>query len=937
MKNMRKRFIAATLAGCLSVGSTIGAFAVSRTPSPIEDGDQRRIIASFVHGSEYVNSGGTDGAGYNFAMSGLPNGGSVKAGNFIKLYALDPSVNVTNNTVGATIEGDSLYCLCPNQPVNVNYGTGYLATAHTESALDGDLSPYLPVPLTEHGVDILRKAVAVTYVASINLKWQYVAHHGQNEWVEFEYPRADYPETGEQTMQDITENKIACQILVWMAAMGWLDENNPEYEKTALDIFLKEMYAKYPDEAANIEALYWRYKADYESLGKTYNDIVGLYGIEDYMKQNPNGYTPAYYDGSYSVFEIPVTSKEIEDHFDITRAIEESLRKQGLNSPDYSVRYKENNKKIIVVKISTAVPQNSFEIEVNTTHLQGNSAYASKYFKELVILDGGTQQNLVSLTPKTGTFKLVREAAPIEMKLVKTFEGVSAADAGIDTSKFAFVLWDAGKKRFLNFDSKGGVYTHNGTTARDSNSATQLLLNTRGEIKLDNIPSGGDYYFRETRALANWSKMLDQWVPFEPDKDGTFTFDNHGEGTGLLLFNKLFFNENGFVQYTKDSTGVEKERYNDGIANLTFTLTDSTGTAVGVTGSNGAYTYSESGGATEMKLDSNGRLYVDKLPTGLYIVRETLNGLWRGENGQTSENPDEAPFTTINVALNEASSLEERIEKAQASDSVGSLSNYYKSDDFKLQITKNSEDGNIENFEFIVTNSEGKVYGPVITDADGIASVEDLPMYKADGVTLETYTLTETRKLPYDELAPIEFTGIPGEDIRYLNPEDGVYNQYTRRNLGIVKRSEDGIVSGIEFTISAIDPDTNKVVETYTVVTEELAKGTYNGSGPIGYGELLGLPVYNAAGTAQLIYEVTENVPLRYEDVHPQQTVLSDELPLTELEFENKVKYTDLYIMKWADDYKVEGLQFMCVGDDGNTYTATSAATGLVTFRNLPV
>lgn len=253
---MKKRFIAATLACCLSVGSTIGAFAVSRTPSPIEDGDQRRIIASFVHGSEYVNSGGTDGAGYNFAMSGLPNGGSVKAGNFIKLYALDPGVNVTNNTVGATIKGDSLYCLCPNQPVNVNYGTGYLATAHTESALDGDLSPYLPVPLTEHGIDILRKAVAVTYVASINLKWQYVAHHGQNEWVEYEYPRADYPKVGVQTPQDITENKIACQILVWMAAMGWLDENNPEYEKTALDIFLKEMYAKYPDEASNVEALY---------------------------------------------------------------------------------------------------------------------------------------------------------------------------------------------------------------------------------------------------------------------------------------------------------------------------------------------------------------------------------------------------------------------------------------------------------------------------------------------------------------------------------------------------------------------------------------------------------------------------------------------------------------------------------------------------------
>lgn len=127
------------------------------------------------------------------------------------------------------------------------------------------------------------------------------------------------------------------------------------------------------------------------------------------------------------------------------------------------------------------------------------------------------------------------------------------------------------------------------------------------------------------------------------------------------------------------------------------------------------------------------------------------------------------------------------------------------------------------------------------------------------------------------------------------------------------------------------------VVETYTIVTEQLAMGTYNGSEPIGYGELLGLPVYNEAGTGQLIYEITEDVPLRYKDVTLQQTVLDPDLALTEVVFENKLKYTNLYIMKWADDYQVEGLEFMCVGDDGNTYTATSDRTGLVTFRDLLV
>lgn len=61
MKKITKNLIAAAMAGCLSVSSTVGAFAsVSRTPSLVEDGDQRRVVASFVHGSEYVSSGGTE-------------------------------------------------------------------------------------------------------------------------------------------------------------------------------------------------------------------------------------------------------------------------------------------------------------------------------------------------------------------------------------------------------------------------------------------------------------------------------------------------------------------------------------------------------------------------------------------------------------------------------------------------------------------------------------------------------------------------------------------------------------------------------------------------------------------------------------------------------------------------------------------------------------
>lgn len=83
---------------------------------------------------------------------------------------------------------------------------------------------------------------------------------------------------------------------------------------------------------------------------------------------------------------------------------------------------------------------------------------------------------------------------------------------------------------------------------------------------------------------------------------------------------------------------------------------------------------------------------------------------------------------------------------------VGSLNNYYDQIFFDLEVTKESEDGNVEDFEFTVTNSNGEVVGVMTTNESGWASLKGLPMYKADGVTLETYTLTETRKLPYDEL-----------------------------------------------------------------------------------------------------------------------------------------------------------------------------------------
>lgn len=355
----------------------------------------------------------------------------------------------------------------------------------------------------------------------------------------------------------------------------------------------------------------------------------------------------------------------IAKHFYLTKAVKNSLKAQGLNDSDSKVEL-EGNK--LTIRIKRSVSKDDFEIKITADYLKADSKYASKYYKELVVLDGGTQQNLVTLTPKTTTFKLYREGVPIEMKMRKTFEGISASETGIDTSRFAFVVWDEAQSRFLNFDLNNGQYSYNGTTARSANGATQLLLNANGEINLDDLPSNGDYYFYETKAPANWNKMVDQPVPYEP-VDGIFTFDNHGEGTGHLVFSKYFFDSEGIVQYTKDSTGEGKERYNDGIANATFELRDLNDNPIGVSGSNGKYTYSE-GSGNQMKLDPDGQLYVDQLPTGAYVIVETVPEHWRGAN---DELVGEKVYTElINVSLNEATTVDERHQKAIELGNVGS-------------------------------------------------------------------------------------------------------------------------------------------------------------------------------------------------------------------------------------------------------------------------
>jgi len=127
--------------------------------------------------------------------------------------------------------------------------------------------------------------------------------------------------------------------------------------------------------------------------------------------------------------------------------------------------------------------------------------------------------------------------------------------------------------------------------------------------------------------------------------------------------------------------------------------------------------------------------------------------------------------------------------------------------------------------------------------------------------------------------------------------------------LEIIKTSEDGIVSGVEFNINGNGVDT-------TVKTD--ANGIIN------------IPELTAGN-----YTVTEVVPVRYENQQSRIVTVNPGKTAT-VSFANVLRKGTIKINKQAEDGYVGAREFIISGD-GKIYTASTDKNGIAVLTNIPV
>ena len=211
-----------------------------------------------------------------------------------------------------------------------------------------------------------------------------------------------------------------------------------------------------------------------------------------------------------------------------------------------------------------------------------------------------------------------------------------------------------------------------------------------------------------------------------------------------------------------------------------------------------------------------------------------------------------------------------------------------------LKIVKTSEDGKVSGITFTITGNS--VNQTVTTGSDGSITVP--------GLKPGTYTVTETVPDGYSSSAASQTVTVKYDQTATVN----FYNSLKTGNLKIIKKSDDGKVSGIQFTITG--NGVNKTVISGadgTIVENGLKPGTYN---------------------------VTEKVPDGYVCDNATQSVTVKYDQTASVTFNNKLKTGDVKIVKTSDDGNVSGITFTVRGGSINQ-TVQSGQDGTITVPGL--
>ena len=219
-----------------------------------------------------------------------------------------------------------------------------------------------------------------------------------------------------------------------------------------------------------------------------------------------------------------------------------------------------------------------------------------------------------------------------------------------------------------------------------------------------------------------------------------------------------------------------------------------------------------------------------------------------------------------------------------------------------VKIIKTSEDNFVEGLRFRLFGTS--IYGAsvelfAVTDADGIALFENVPINGLEPYTVEEVDTPNRYVVPEGQDVTIEVGG---------TSELNFHNTLRRGSLKIIKTSEDGNVAGIDFNIIGNNVDV-------TVTSDE--------NGEIIVPDLL-------PGE----YVVTEIVPDIYLEQPAQNvTVIADETAV--VTFNNILKRGGLQIIKTSENGIIAGISFIITGPNGYENTVTTDENGMIYIPGL--
>lgn len=230
-----------------------------------------------------------------------------------------------------------------------------------------------------------------------------------------------------------------------------------------------------------------------------------------------------------------------------------------------------------------------------------------------------------------------------------------------------------------------------------------------------------------------------------------------------------------------------------------------------------------------------------------------------------------------------------------------------------LTITKESEDKDISNKEFVVKGSDGSEYKGV-TNENGIVEFKELLIYDKNSKLIE-YTV-------YEDNVPIKYI-VPNAQKTILAVEKTTeltfINNLKKGNLIIQKESEDNDISNKDFVIKGSDGSEYK--------------GSTNENGVIKF-KNLNIYNYNSEIITYTVYE--DNVPVKYIVPDEQSTVLDSNEDKT-LTFKNIVKKTKIILNKKSEDNDISNKHFVVKGSNGTEYKASTNDAGTIIFDNLAI